>query len=87
MRRCRCLCIPPPCGCGGGWGGVIFLLFRQNVFFVSTIFFDFECFLFDLLDGISFGLLNMCPGPAHWYLDSFSDNILLDDSLNQIAIK
>ena len=56
----------PPCGCGGGWGGVIFLhlqkriiflLLRQNVFFVSTFFFDFECFLFDLLDGISFGLL------------------------------
>jgi hypothetical protein len=29
----------------------------------------------------------MCPGPTHWYLDSFSDNILLNDSLNQIAIK
>ena len=62
----------------------ICLLFREKHFFgVVPLFFDFERFLdvllFDLLDGF-FWPSTMCHGPARCYVDSFSDNILLNYS-------
>ena len=68
---------------------VIFLFFgRKKTFFLEGVFgntmffFNFERILdllfFDLLDCVF--AFYMCHCPTHYYLDSLSDNILLNDS-------